>query len=340
MASSSSPTSSTSSPLSTKEHDNRGPYESHNLSQGLKIPPPLAVQSLPPDTLQVPLSTPTKQMFFHPQFSAHYNSKANDSVSAVSSTTASACSASDSASIDSSNTTINSETSTPGIYGPSSLSPLHYATKKQVAPPLPPLPQMPHFPQLQLQQQQQQQHVQYCAPSPAPAASNKEKSNIDGTAFPQTFDLSVLTPIPGCMAYRHPLIPVIPSASGNTRKQTRRLFDAKTNSITEGPIPDSSVSTTASAGHDNDSDSSSIDSSAATQARRMAFGSPTWTQKDDELLRHLKEVEKIGWRDISMYFPTRTINACQFRWRRLIMKEENRRKRELHKSALRARLVK
>lgn len=73
--------------------------------------------------------------------------------------------------------------------------------------------------------------------------------------------------------------------------------------------------------------------------RRMAFGSPTWTSKDDSMLRYLKEVEKLGWRDISMYFPTRTINACQFRWRRLIMKKENKIKRDAHKAAIKERLL-
>lgn len=75
------------------------------------------------------------------------------------------------------------------------------------------------------------------------------------------------------------------------------------------------------------------------ETRRMAFGSPTWSAKDDELLRYLKEVEKIGWRDISMYFPSRTINACQFRWRRLILKEENRKKREDRKNKIREKLA-
>lgn len=44
----------------------------------------------------------------------------------------------------------------------------------------------------------------------------------------------------------------------------------------------------------------------------------TWTPKEDKLLRELKEVQKLGWREISLYFPDRTPNACQFRWRRII----------------------
>lgn len=46
--------------------------------------------------------------------------------------------------------------------------------------------------------------------------------------------------------------------------------------------------------------------------------STAWLPKDDALLRFVKEYRKLGWREISMYFPTRTLNACQFRWRRLI----------------------
>lgn len=43
----------------------------------------------------------------------------------------------------------------------------------------------------------------------------------------------------------------------------------------------------------------------------------SWDPQDDILLRHLKEVKKLGWKDISQYFNNRTPNACQFRWRRL-----------------------
>lgn len=43
-----------------------------------------------------------------------------------------------------------------------------------------------------------------------------------------------------------------------------------------------------------------------------------WLPKDDKLLCHLKEEKKLGWRDVATYFPTRTPNACQFRWRRIV----------------------
>lgn len=43
----------------------------------------------------------------------------------------------------------------------------------------------------------------------------------------------------------------------------------------------------------------------------------SWDPQDDLLLRHLKEVKKLGWKDISQFFNNRTPNACQFRWRRL-----------------------
>lgn len=43
----------------------------------------------------------------------------------------------------------------------------------------------------------------------------------------------------------------------------------------------------------------------------------SWDPQDDLLLRHLKEIKKLGWKEISHYFKNRTPNACQFRWRRL-----------------------
>ena len=43
----------------------------------------------------------------------------------------------------------------------------------------------------------------------------------------------------------------------------------------------------------------------------------SWDPEDDLLLRHLKEVKSLGWKDIAQYFDNRTPNACQFRWRRL-----------------------
>ncbi len=44
----------------------------------------------------------------------------------------------------------------------------------------------------------------------------------------------------------------------------------------------------------------------------------SWDTKDDILLRHLKEQQKLGWKQIAAYFKNRTPNACQFRWRRLM----------------------
>lgn len=52
--------------------------------------------------------------------------------------------------------------------------------------------------------------------------------------------------------------------------------------------------------------------------RRKSKQSSTWTQKEDKILRELKEVQKLGWREILTFFPDRTPNACQFRWRRII----------------------
>ncbi|GMM38008.1 Tod6 protein [Saccharomycopsis crataegensis] len=43
----------------------------------------------------------------------------------------------------------------------------------------------------------------------------------------------------------------------------------------------------------------------------------SWDTQDDILLRHLKEEQKLGWKEIAAHFNNRTPNACQFRWRRL-----------------------
>lgn len=52
--------------------------------------------------------------------------------------------------------------------------------------------------------------------------------------------------------------------------------------------------------------------------RRKLKQLTTWLPKEDKLLRELKEVQKLGWREILTFFQGRTPNACQFRWRRLI----------------------
>lgn len=43
----------------------------------------------------------------------------------------------------------------------------------------------------------------------------------------------------------------------------------------------------------------------------------SWDDEDDQLLIRLKEVNNLGWKQISKHFNNRTSNACQFRWRRL-----------------------
>lgn len=58
---------------------------------------------------------------------------------------------------------------------------------------------------------------------------------------------------------------------------------------------------------------SAVSSTTGTQNRNPS----SWDPQDDVLLRHLKEVKKLGWKEIAQYFKNRTPNACQFRWRRL-----------------------
>ncbi|KAH3666208.1 hypothetical protein OGAPHI_004397 [Ogataea philodendri] len=56
-----------------------------------------------------------------------------------------------------------------------------------------------------------------------------------------------------------------------------------------------------------------------SSTRYDSKSSTAWTPEDDKLLRMLKEEKNYGWREIASYFPNRTLNACQFRWRRLVV---------------------
>jgi hypothetical protein len=51
-----------------------------------------------------------------------------------------------------------------------------------------------------------------------------------------------------------------------------------------------------------------------------------WTDKDDMLLRYLKEERNLGWREIAMHFKSRTSNGCQFRWRRIAALDKEKKK--------------
>lgn len=54
------------------------------------------------------------------------------------------------------------------------------------------------------------------------------------------------------------------------------------------------------------------------QTQRKLKASSTWTEPEDRMLRALKEVKKLGWKEIATFFEGRTPNACQFRWRRIM----------------------
>lgn len=61
-----------------------------------------------------------------------------------------------------------------------------------------------------------------------------------------------------------------------------------------------------------------VDSKPEREVEVNETKNPTsWDLQDDLLLRHLKEIRKFGWKEISKYFINRTPNAGQFRWRRL-----------------------
>lgn len=57
---------------------------------------------------------------------------------------------------------------------------------------------------------------------------------------------------------------------------------------------------------------------SAEQEDKNFLRTPTsWDSQDDILLLHLKDNQKLGWKEIALHFHNRTPNACQFRWRRL-----------------------
>jgi len=60
-----------------------------------------------------------------------------------------------------------------------------------------------------------------------------------------------------------------------------------------------------------------LSESSSSNNKNLLKNPSSWDPMDDLLLRHLKEIQKMGWKEISQYFDNRTPNACQFRWRRL-----------------------
>lgn len=65
------------------------------------------------------------------------------------------------------------------------------------------------------------------------------------------------------------------------------------------------------------SDSPEAAASASPPAKSFSRTPTSWDAQDDILLMHLKDNQKLGWKEIASHFHNRTPNACQFRWRRL-----------------------
>lgn len=57
--------------------------------------------------------------------------------------------------------------------------------------------------------------------------------------------------------------------------------------------------------------------SASPPSKNFLRTPTSWDALDDLLLMHLKDNQKLGWKEIASHFHNRTPNACQFRWRRL-----------------------
>lgn len=66
-----------------------------------------------------------------------------------------------------------------------------------------------------------------------------------------------------------------------------------------------------------DGDTGSIPGTGPNGAKTFSRTPTSWDAEDDVLLMHLKDQQKLGWKEIASHFNNRTPNACQFRWRRL-----------------------
>lgn len=66
-----------------------------------------------------------------------------------------------------------------------------------------------------------------------------------------------------------------------------------------------------------DSKTTSDSKSGSTTQKNPSRTPTSWDAEDDILLMHLKDNQKLGWKEIASHFNNRTPNACQFRWRRL-----------------------
>lgn len=64
-------------------------------------------------------------------------------------------------------------------------------------------------------------------------------------------------------------------------------------------------------------DSPDAAASASPPSKSFSRTPTSWDAQDDILLMHLKDNQKLGWKEIASHFHNRTPNACQFRWRRL-----------------------
>lgn len=134
--------------------------------------------------------------------------------------------------------------------------------------------------------------------------TNKKEERFD--------EFSDFVPTPGSMSYPHPIIPVIP----NTRSKAKTNYHIILEYDYVKRIHEIHKI-------NNKSKDKKESKKIKHPIKIIAVRSPIWTSKEDQLLRDLKGKQNLSWRDISLYFPTRTINACQFRWRRLTIREAN-----------------
>ncbi|KAK9461352.1 uncharacterized protein V1516DRAFT_675727 [Lipomyces oligophaga] len=190
------------------------------------------------------------------------------------------------------------------------LPPLHAALFS--APPLPPQHhhhqhQQPPQQQQSPQQHQQQSPIQQNHPYPQsvnvlPPPSHHLPQSLQQPQSQLPQPPSHISPPP--LSQPASPITVTPSSAKRRPTRTRTSSTGSTGSVAS---------------------STSISSASAPDVDALGRKKPktprnpsSWDPHDDLILRHLKERQKLGWKDIANHFPGRTPNACQFRWRRLM----------------------
>lgn len=132
--------------------------------------------------------------------------------------------------------------------------------------------------------------------------NNNSNEHIQNSKLPNFYAGPNMVPVQGCMNYSPLLIPTIKRYEEDNKNEIKIAFENEYMKYNK----QNKFLKTAKNGK---------------RLRIITSISPAWSSKDDKLLRYLKEVKKLSWKEISKHFPSRTTNGCQFRWRRILNKE-------------------